>query len=122
MTETLKRFIKLHDGQQIFHGDEVRAMLKPEENDMYRVEVVGKLCINSDGYLYICQNARSGADAANETFGYNYSWNFRLEDDGRIASPDTDWIKKVEKENVVEEDDDPMPEDWVCEEKVPYNL
>lgn len=131
--EYIQNIKKLKDGyftlnNQIFrHGDSVIAQIPSTEDSDITLTVEGKICINpeyiSETYLYICQNKCNGDDAAYDKFGYNYSWSFKVEQ-GSIISVDTYSIIHKEEDPKQSEvwDDDPMPMDWVCEEKIPDDL
>jgi len=87
----------------------------------------------SSRHLCLSQNEADGDNCARENFGYSLGWFFTVEE-GKITSCDTYDIKhldevkaieKVQKATVVNEyynDDDPMPMDWVMEEKIPDDL
>ena len=128
----------MHTGELISHGDVVYATLEQNDNP---VDVVGKLCINHDAYAgrkcYICQDVCDGDSGAEERFGYRYSWSFIIDGDGQIDTTDTTYISKRPKdepEEVVDGgdyktfneapygdvDDDPMPEGWDTDEKLPF--
>lgn len=122
-----KKYITV-EGVKIYHGDKISAVIEYCEEECEVKE--GRLCINSLSIntngdisdLYICQNEYDGDSSANEFFGYRFSWNFKVDSVfGKITSHDTYSIKSLEKE-YFDEDDDPMPEDWVCEEKIPEDL
>jgi hypothetical protein len=135
----MERFIKLYNGEVINHGDIVFATLM--ENDE-PVDVIGRLCINEVDLVgrpyYICQDHCDGDSAAEDKFGHRYSWSFILKD-GEIATSDTKYISiypQQEPEEIVDGgdyktfneapygdvDDDPMPDDWSPEEKLPQDL
>lgn len=116
------------DGEVIYHGDYITAELNCDD---HWVEIEGRLCINketaglADSLYYICQNECDGDCGAEDKFDYEYSWSFRLDERSNIATEDTRNLKFFQRSpNVVEEDidDDPMPPDWVCEEKIPDDL
>lgn len=102
-------------------------------------EVHGKLHISNNGDIYLCQNEIDGQDCGEENkFGYNYSWVISLNSDGTIRSSDCISIKhdgptttteeslpSVELTNdlvIFNDDDDLMPENWVCEETLPIDI
>lgn len=91
-------------------------------------QVRGILNIQDDERCYICQNALTGADNANNHYGKHYSWSVNIRD-GRIISSDTKWINPVVQTPsfIVEEvpqlvDDDPMPDDWQLPYPIPEHL
>lgn len=119
-----KKYITI-DGVKMYHGDKISAMIHYMDEDDFWIEDA-RLCINSlvedadtgrISELYICQNEANGDDGAYNKFGYNWSWNFKINKEGQIVSVDTVSIKLKELE-----DDDPMPADWICEEKVPEDI
>lgn len=113
---------------RFYHGDKISAVILYQDIE-YEIEDA-RLCINdldrngSDDKLYnlfICQDECDGDSSAKEKFEYRYSWNFKVDTvNKRICSDDTISIKSEEKDR--EEDDDPMPDDWVCEEKFPEDI
>lgn len=120
------RCIFLQGGEMISHGDKVYATLMQNDEP---VDVVGTLCINEDDSSgrkhYICQDDCDGDSAAEEKFGYRYSWSFTVDDNGVIGTSDTTYVSKrpkpVEKDEDEEDvDDDPMPDDWVNSEELPF--
>lgn len=118
-----------------------------EDEDEDSVEVQdGRICINKiNSYqvgprhfqFWICQDDRDGCGDAEEKFEFRYSWSVRIDKHGKIISDDTIWISLYERAgyedsvleveekdvNVVDQhteddvDDDPMPPDWVPNEK-----
>jgi hypothetical protein len=133
----MEDFIKLENGEVINHGDIVFATL--EYNDE-SVDVIGKLCINQIDTIrkyYVCQNECNGDSAAEDKFGFNYSWSFVLED-GVITSGDTTYLSIYPQQELeepeydgagytkddrkIDNDDDPMPDDWTPEEELPKDL
>lgn len=102
-------------------------------------EVYGKLHIGNNGDIYLCQNEIDGQDCEEENkFGYNYSWVISLNSDGSIRSSDCISIKhdgpttpteevpshqwKLDDVVIFNDDDDLMPENWVCEETLPIDI
>ena len=114
------------DDVKFYHGDKISAVVHCHDEDCEIEDA--RLCINDLNEenavlcnFYICQNECDGDAAAKEKFGYRHSWNFKVNPvDNRICSTDTISIKSREKREV--EDDDPMPEDWVSEEKIPEDI
>lgn len=115
-----KNYITI-DGVKIYHGDKISAVIIHLDED-YELQDA-RLCINDlkDGYAYICQNECDGDSSALDKFGYKYSWSFRVEE-GKIITTDTVIVRLEEKPLEEEDDDDPMPVDWVCEEKIPEDI
>lgn len=126
-------------GGQVFrHGDRVVACV--DYNDEH-VEINDcRLSIRFDEeekglssrHLYLSQNDAEGDNVAREDFGYSLGWSVTVSE-GKITSCDTYYIKhldeskvknKVKQQPIVDEyyDDDPMPMDWVMEEKIPDDL
>lgn len=99
-----------------------------DENNYIRVK--GILNIKDDERCYICQDALSGANDADNDYGKDYSWSVTVRN-GQIASRDIKWINPlittptfIVKENteLVEVDDDPMPDDWKLPFAIPEHL
>lgn len=141
-----RRYVIIGD-TTYYHGDYVNACIvqNSDDDDEDSVEVEGRICINKKDshqqeerhfHFWICQNERDGCSDAEERFEYDYSWSVKVDKDGNITSPDTEWItleSRAEPETelevdekdvqVVEQeeediiDDDPMPEDWTPSEK-----
>ena len=132
----MEKFIKLSNGEVIEHGDIVFATLMYNDEP---VDVIGRLCINELDPVgrpyYICQDHCDGDSAAEDKFGHRYSWSFILKD-GEIATEDTTYLSIYPQKELEEPehdgagyteddrivDDDPMPDDWTPEEKLPQDL
>jgi hypothetical protein len=107
-----------------------------EDNDESTITVHGILHIQDDKTCFICQNAKSGDNSHAKTHGKKYSWYVRVDDDGEIASSDTRKImprfstkSKDELESppemihvTLDDDNDPMPEDWQLPYPIPEYL
>lgn len=138
-----KRYIIIGD-TTYYHGDYITARIVGSDEDDSDTEIEdARICINTktEGQngdrhytAWICQNERPGCTDAEETFGFNYSWVFKVNNEGDIISDDTEsihlesrWtppeLESIEEsEPVVEEkkndyDDDFMPPNWVPTEK-----
>ena len=134
----MEPFIRLANGECIHHGSIVYAELgfsNGEEDTTTMVK--GRLCINKDvtdnsRFLYICQDECDGDAGANDKFEFRYSWSFILDVNGNISSNDVFYLSShpmdADAEQVllapppvdVDVDDDPMPEDWVMIEDLPF--
>lgn len=124
-----EQYIVIED-TRFYHGDKISAVVIYRDTD-FKIEDA-RLCINNfdkhgNDYgddivtFYICQNDCDGDCGAEEKFGYMYSWIVKVNrENKRICSSDTSFI--ILKEKNREEDDDPMPEDWICEEKFPIDI
>lgn len=133
----MKAFIRLVNGECIHHGSIVYAELgfsNGEEDTTTMIK--GRLCINENltdnsRFLYICQDECDGDAGANDKFEFRHSWSFILDMDGNISSSDVFYLSShpmdADAEQVlapppvdVDVDDDPMPEDWVMIEDLPF--
>lgn len=133
----MKAFIRLVNGECIHHGSIVYAELgfsNGEEDTTTMIK--GRLCINENltdnsRFLYICQDECDGDAGANDKFEFRYSWSFILDVNGNISSNDVFYLSShpmdADAEQVlapppvdVDVDDDPMPEDWVMIEDLPF--
>lgn len=139
-----RRYIIIGD-TTYYHGDYITARIVGSDEDDSDTEIDdARICINTktEGQngdrhytAWICQNERPGCTAAEETFGFNYSWVFKVNNEGDIISDDTESVLLdsradpepleeievqadiVEQDQDDEIDDDPMPPDWVPTEK-----
>lgn len=139
-----RRYIIIGD-TTYYHGDYITASIKHDADDDDFIEVRdARICINKKSHnqngerhfvAWICQNERPGCTDAEETFGFNYSWVFNVNNEGDIISDDTESVLLdsradpepleeievqadiVEQDQDDEIDDDPMPPDWVPTEK-----
>jgi hypothetical protein len=48
-------------------------------------DVVGRISVNSEGFMYLCQNEHHGSTGCEEFFGYKYAW-FLMPADNPILS------------------------------------
>ena len=103
-------------------GDYISATFPNED-----INVKGRIHIpldNEENFTYscfFCQNEKEGLDCdAKDKYGYKYSWIVIIDKEGNISSRDIELIKK--ETLIQEEDDDKMPEDWICDETLPINL
>lgn len=133
----MERFIKLANGEVINHGDKIYAIITFNDD---QVHVDGRLSINKvaplDRLHFICQNYFDGDSRVEDKFNYRYSWSFALDENGVIVTGDTIAIShnRLDEEEEPEQDgagyteddrtvdDDPMPDDWTPEEKLPQDL
>lgn len=126
------------NGVRFTHGETVLTMfnnnphdVEEDEDDYSGKEVEAILYVESENRAYLCQDYFSGAGSPHR-FGKDCSWVFDLEEDGQISSDysEIEYIKKCKEEppskiittTSEDYDDDPMPEDWVCDEKFPISL
>jgi hypothetical protein len=107
-----------------------------EVSDESTVTVHGILHIEDDNTCYICQNAKSGDNSYAKVHGKEYSWYVKIDNDGAIVSSDTCRISprystksKDELESppemihvTLDDDNDPMPEDWQLPYPIPEHL
>lgn len=122
------------NGCRYHNGDEVQMdIMRDTFNSDGKIIVefliiVGKLHITDKGLVYICQNILNGAvPKTGIPFSeYQYSYWVHLEQDVIFDKN----VKKISliKKGIPDEKhedwmtDDPMPENWICPEKIPLDI
>jgi hypothetical protein len=114
-------------GEDTFeHGETVIINIPPNYSsnpDFKGGDVEAILCITPNSSLFLCQDYFYGAECS-EKFGKKYSWVFDVVD-GEITDnfSEIQYIRKLKTPIPnLDLDDDPMPADWVCDEKIPIDL
>ncbi len=119
-----RKFITLSDGNIVYHGENVRAVVETSYSETKLVEIYDcKLYIDAERVgdetvCFLCQNQVDGGDSPDK-LGYKYSWYVRINKDGVITSSDT---KSIQLAYIDNDDDDPMPEEWVIDDEIPKDL